>query len=307
MVPTRDGSFRLFQFSGIDVYLHWSWFVVGAYEINTRSAEYSSLTWNIAEYLSLFLIVLMHEFGHSLACRQVGGQASQIVLWPLGGVAFVSPPMRPGATLWSIAAGPLVNVALTPMLLGLYWAMGSFGWDQAHPDTYSLLSAVLFINTALLIFNMLPIYPLDGGQILRSLLWFVLGRNKSLLIATMIGLVGGAGLLTFAAVTGSIWIVVMAAFLLWQCWSAFQQARFLSGQDSAPLRSGFACPICRAAPPIGEFWACSQCRRPFDTFATGATCPSCSTSFPKTACVKCRAQSPMAEWAATERSESTET
>ena len=57
-----------------------------------------------------------HEFGHALACRQVGGSANQIILWPLGGVAYVNPPQRPGATLWSIAAGPLVNVALLPVL-----------------------------------------------------------------------------------------------------------------------------------------------------------------------------------------------
>jgi Zn-dependent protease len=69
------------------------------------------------EYLALFSIVLMHEFGHALACRQVGGTADQILLWPFGGVAYVNPPQRPGAMLWSIAAGPLVNVALFPLLL----------------------------------------------------------------------------------------------------------------------------------------------------------------------------------------------
>ena len=114
MTPTRQGSIKLFRFVGIDVFLHWSWFFVAAYEIQSRNARYSSITWNILEYLALFLIVMTHEFGHSLACRQVGGRANRIVLWPLGGVAYVDPPARPGATLWSIAAGPLVNVALAP-------------------------------------------------------------------------------------------------------------------------------------------------------------------------------------------------
>ena len=120
MLPTRQGSFRLFRFAGVDVFLHWSWFLVAVYGINARGHEYASYSWNIVEYLALFLIVLMHEFGHALACRQVGGQANQIVLWPLGGVAYVAPPPRPGATLWSIAAGPLVNVALAPVLTGLW-------------------------------------------------------------------------------------------------------------------------------------------------------------------------------------------
>ena len=105
MTPTHQGSFRLFRVAGIDVFLHWSWFIVAMYEISTRMAHYTSPFWNVAEYLTLFLIVLLHEFGHALACRQVGGTADTIVLLPLGGVAYVNPPQRPGATLWAIAEG----------------------------------------------------------------------------------------------------------------------------------------------------------------------------------------------------------
>ncbi len=167
MPSLRNGSVRLFRFAGIDLFLHWSWFLVAAYEINGRSRTYSSLTWNVLEYVALFLIVMLHEFGHALACRQVGGNANRIVLWPLGGVAYVDPPPRPGATLWSIAAGPLVNVALVPILTGLGFLSRNMGWSAAMPNAHALLRAVWFINLSLLIFNMLPIYPLDGGQILR--------------------------------------------------------------------------------------------------------------------------------------------
>src|SRR3981081_2941394 len=157
MPSSRQGSIRLFRFSGIDVFLHWSWFLVAAFEIQSRKGHYSSLTWNVAEYLALFLIVTLHEFGHALACRQVGGKANRIVLWPLGGVAYVNPPPRPGATLWSIAAGPLVNVVLVPVLSLLGIVSRSLGWAAAMPDFQALLRAVWFINFALLIFNMLPI------------------------------------------------------------------------------------------------------------------------------------------------------
>src|SRR6267143_2760600 len=128
MPSARQGSIRLFRFAGIDLFLHWSWFLVAAYEIQVRAGSYSSITWNVLEYLALFLIVMLHEFGHALACRQVGGRANQIVLWPLGGVAYVDPPPRPGATLWSIAAGPLVNVALLPVFAVLWIMSGSLGW-----------------------------------------------------------------------------------------------------------------------------------------------------------------------------------
>ena len=128
-----QGSIRLFRFAGINVFLHWSWFLVAAFEISTRTRSYSSVTWNVLEYLALFLIVLMHEYGHALACRQVGGTSDQIVLWPLGGVAYVDPPPRPGATLWSIAAGPLVNVALIPVLWGMGMTSRSLGWNIEMP------------------------------------------------------------------------------------------------------------------------------------------------------------------------------
>src|SRR6058998_3407111 len=187
MTSIRQGSIHLFRIAGVDVFLHWSWFLVAAFEISGRTRTYSSLSWNILEYLALFSIVLLHEYGHALACRQVGGTANQIVLWPLGGVAYVNPPPRPGATLWSIAAGPLVNVALLPVLIVLVRLSRSSGWALAAPDAYGLLRALLFIDVGLLIFNMLPVYPLDGGLILRSLLWFVLGRARSLMVAVSIG------------------------------------------------------------------------------------------------------------------------
>ena len=111
----QGGTFRLFRFAGITVFLHFSWFIMAAYQLTERSHNYSSPIWAVYEYLALFGIVLLHEFGHALACRQTGGEADRIVLWPLGGIAFVNPPPRPGAVLWSIAAGPLVNVALIPI------------------------------------------------------------------------------------------------------------------------------------------------------------------------------------------------
>src|SRR5438093_6195816 len=239
MTPTRKGSFHLFRFAGIDLYLHWSWFVVATYEISNRAGTYSSITWNILEYLALFLIVMLHEFGHALACRQVGGQANQIVLWPLGGVAYVAPPPRPGATLWSIAAGPLVNVALLPLLTIFRVLSKSLDWAETMPNAYGLLRAVWFINLVLLIFNLLPIYPLDGGQILRSLLWFALGRARSLMVATMVGFVGVAVLIVAAFWMRSIWFGVLSVFILLNCWRGLVQARHLARGARAPRHDGF--------------------------------------------------------------------
>ncbi|MDB6058295.1 MAG: hypothetical protein JWO95_2139, partial [Verrucomicrobiales bacterium] len=110
MAPTKSGSVRFFKLLGITVFIHWSWFVIAVVDMQDNTGRYTAWQWKVWEYLVLFGLVTVHEFGHVLACRSVGGKADTIVLWPLGGVAYVDPPQRPGATLWSIAAGPLVNV-----------------------------------------------------------------------------------------------------------------------------------------------------------------------------------------------------
>lgn len=81
------------------------------------------------------------------------------------------------------------------------------------------------VNVVLLIFNMLPVYPLDGGQTLRSLLWFKLGPIRSLFYASAVGLVGCAGLLVYALVNQSIWATILVLLIGSYCWRAFKAAR----------------------------------------------------------------------------------
>ena len=296
MTPTEQGSIRLFRFAGIDAYLHWSWFLVAVFEVTQRKRNYSSLWWNAAEYLALFGIVLLHEFGHALACRQVGGQANRIVLWPLGGVAYVQPPQRPGATLWSIVAGPLVNVVLVPILGFLWWGCAAAGWAETQPNAYLLMKSVCLLNVALLVFNLLPVYPLDGGQILRSLLWFMVGRARSLLVTSIVGFAGVAVLIGVAIWMQSVLFGVMCAFILMNCWGGLQQARMLARAAKLPRHPGFACPDCQSAPPVGAFWLCGKCRTRFDTFLTGAVCPQCGTQFSVTSCLDCGVPHPLSAW-----------
>ncbi len=291
-----NGSIRLFRFSGIDVFLHWSWFLVAVIEIRGGLGGYSSVTWNILEYLALFVIVTLHEFGHALACRQVGGRANRIVLWPLGGVAYVDPPQRPGATLWSIAAGPLVNVALLPILGLLFFMSRSAGLAYAMPDVYVLSRNVFGIDLGLLVFNILPIYPLDGGQILRSLLWFILGRARSLMVATVLGFVGVAAFIGLALYKADVWLGAIAVFMLMNCWSGLQHARALLRMAKLPRRDGFVCPSCHTAPPVGEFWKCGNCGQPFDAFQAWGTCPRCSAQFGTLRCLDCGQPHTVSEW-----------
>jgi Zn-dependent protease len=296
------GALRLFRLFGIDVYLHWSWVLLLLYELQARRDHYQSQAWNVLELVTVFVIVLIHEFGHATACLSTGGIANRILLWPFGGIAFVQPPMRPGAQLWTTVAGPLVNVVLIPVTYAIrHFARTTSGLS---PDASLFFEELPYINWLLLIFNLIPIYPLDGGQILRDLLWFVVGPIQSLRAAAIVGLVGIAGvvglLLTFSR--GNYYMFFIAFLGVMQCLRALQIAKtleqnpeLLDPQRGPVRRPQLRCPACGQAAPIGNFWRCT-CGEPFDTFATGGLCPRCGTQHYVTACPDCRQPSPLAAW-----------
>ena len=227
----------------------------------TRSAWRTTTAhgWYALEYLALFGFVLLHEFGHVLACRSVGGSANRIILWPLGGVAFVDPPPRPGALLWSIAAGPLVNLLLRRPPSGSGSLVVRPAGRRRRRTFTGSPPVIAWINGYLLLFNLLPVYPLDGGKILQALLWFVMGRARSLLVATAIGLLTALGLLLLAiSRCGSLVWGIMAGLGLLFCLLGLQGAR---GVD--PHAGGAAADRRRPVPPVGllpprgNFWACT--------------------------------------------------
>lgn len=286
------GGLRLFRAFGVTVYLHWSWFIVAVILVQEGRVIFGSLAWAAAAYLLLFAIVLLHEFGHALACRSVGGEADRIVLWPLGGAAFVNPPPRAGALLWSIAAGPLVNVVILvisiPLLLvfrGDHTGLGEF-----------IVRGLFAQNLGLLIFNLLPIYPLDGGQIVRALLWFVIGRANSLAVSAWFGLVVATVGCVAALWSGSWWLALIAIFAATQSFMGISRSKQLRTVATAPRYMGVACPECHTAPPALPLWRCDGCGQLFDAFETGAMCPRCQRRHALTACPECGKRSPLKRW-----------
>lgn len=296
MNPPLTGSLRIFGFAGVSVYVHWSWLVVGLLELQYRTNQYDHYAWNVAEYLALFGIVLLHEFGHALACRQVGGQADAVVLWPLGGFTLAVPPPRPAPSLWTFAAGPLVNLLLVPVTIGLYIATRGDGVHEFDRGLGQFLITVALLNFALLILNLLPIYPLDGGQILHALLWFIIGRSLSLRIVSIIGLIGAAGFICFALYRWDFWIGLIAVFAAFRCWSGLQQAKLFAHLETAPRHRDAACPSCNTHPLLGAYWQCDRCGARFDTFLTHAECGSCGKHFPTTKCPECAKAHPIWAW-----------
>ncbi|MDZ4782689.1 MAG: site-2 protease family protein [Planctomycetia bacterium] len=289
----QGGAFRIFRVAGINVFLHWTWLLVAAYSIQTRVNANRPPVWAVAEYLALFGIVLLHEFGHAFACRSVGGKAERIMLWPLGGIAFVEPPPRAGAVLWSIAAGPLVNVVLAPLLFGASMAAKVAGEAIVGAGAAECISTIAWINLGLLIFNLLPFYPLDGGQIFQSLLWFAVGRGRSLQIAGGVGALAGAAMIVIALLFGDMFLAVIAGFLMLQAWNGVRTGTMLRKLEALPRREGVHCPSCGERPVLGKVWPCERCQRPIDIFENDGVCGHCGHPAEKAICTQCGRTSPL--------------
>ena len=181
---------------------------------------------------ALFLVVLLHEFGHCIACRMVGGTANEILLWPLGGLATCNPPERPKAHFWTAVGGPLVNVAIIAVLTPLLGFSGGDWWGYAIPDPRDLGGAIqsadfgedlagwgrmfLFFTNAiawfLLLFNLLPMFPLDGGRILQAVLWKRMGYTPSMRLACRAGIIGAVIVGVTALVAESTMLLGIAIF-----------------------------------------------------------------------------------------------
>ena len=163
-----------------------------------------------------------------------------------------------GAILWSIAAGPLVNVVLVPILSGLLLLSGHLNWADSLPNASALIYSVWLINIVLLVFNMMPVYPLDGGQILRAILWFWLGRARSLKVAVIIGFIGTASLavLVFVLYAGHLedmgLALVMVFFIpVHAVIKAGGKCRPSPKWKKMPRHPGFACPLLQNAAAAG--------------------------------------------------------
>lgn len=227
-----SGSVRIGRLFGIDIRIHVLFLIWMGYNLIQAGSDWR---FELARVAMVFGIVLVHEFGHCFGARAVGGDARNILLWPLGGIAYASAPMRPWPQFVTLAAGPIVH----PIFCGISAAVlisttGNPGVVSLNPFNFRGLGALdaewqLYVwmffqtNIILLYFNLLPIFPSDGGQLFRTALWPALGLHRATMIATQVGL-GGAILL---AGLGLMWrsgllvtIAVMDGLICWQHYHA---------------------------------------------------------------------------------------
>ena len=176
----------------------------------------------------LFCIVLLHEFGHCFAARRVGGEADEIIMHPLGGLAMARSPHRPLPTFITVAGGPAVNVVIC-LLCGviLFLLIGWVPWNPARFKPVVTFSGwldvawytgwVYQVSYWLLMFNLLPIYPLDGGQMLQAILWPKFGYYKSMNFSCITGMAGAVVGGMIALATGNLGLAILAIFGFTTC------------------------------------------------------------------------------------------
>jgi stage IV sporulation protein FB len=211
-------SFRIARIWGIEVRVHvtflllLAFFAFGAYQ---RDGSQAALM-TTAFILLLFLCVLLHEFGHALAAARYGIKTPDIMLLPIGGVARLQRmPDHPGQELVVAIAGPLVNVVIAA---GLY--LGGLarwgGWqnvaDLDNPAA-DLLGNLMRINVALVLFNLIPAFPMDGGRVLRALLAMRMNYARATRVAATVGQVLAFGFALWGIAVGNILLVLVAVFV----------------------------------------------------------------------------------------------
>lgn len=222
------------RYFGIPVRLHLTFLFYAYY----RATSFDSLPWGLAFVAGLYVCILLHEFGHALVARWCDGDVDHILLWPLGGLAVCRCAWHPTAHLLTAVAGPLVTLVLWLLFWGLS-ALLAPRLDQLGAvgvNIFVFVRAMKSLNLWMLIFNMIPAFPMDGGRVLRDTLWHWLSAETATRIAVGVSrLIAVAGI-GYAIISGQYMLIVLAVFILLQA----QQEQVVVGAELRQAQYGFS-------------------------------------------------------------------
>lgn len=237
-----NGSFRLGSYAGIPIKVHWSFgliFLLVAYISYQEQLDIFQSIGLVVYILVLFVIVVMHEYGHALTAKYYNIKTKDIILSPIGGLARMkSFPSSPKKELFIAVAGPLVNLIIAIIICLILLLQKHPLIPEAHPyelftSPNGFLQMLLWMNIVLFVFNLIPAFPMDGGRILRALLSFKLNRNLSTKIASYIGQIFAIAFVIFGIFTNHFVLIFIGGFIFLQ---ALQERRQVALQDK--LSSG---------------------------------------------------------------------
>jgi stage IV sporulation protein FB len=253
-------SFFMFRVAGIDVRIHLFTVVyLLLLPLSALSPNSGGIQFIFSLLIALFVVVLLHEFGHCIACRLVRGEADRIVLLPFGGLALCQPPHTWKANLITTIGGPAVNVLLIPLTAGLMWLAGlgsHIVFNPLHPYApftdgsvhFGGVPGVLlrsgawwlhYTNVVVLGFNLLlAMYPFDAGRIVHALMWKRMGYRNASEVSANIGLVGAVLMGALGLVFNKILFICIALFGGTTCWIERKRARGESDLAMGSLATG---------------------------------------------------------------------
>jgi Zn-dependent protease/predicted transcriptional regulator len=185
-------SWKLGEYRGIGVYMHATFLILIAFIVLSHWSAGHSLgktLEGVGFILALFACVVLHEFGHALTAARYGIKTRDITLLPIGGVARLERmPEQPLQEMWVALAGPAVNVVIAAALFAWLQLAAAFTpLEQLSLTSGPFLERLLWLNVSLVVFNMLPAFPMDGGRVLRALLATRLDYARATQIAASIG------------------------------------------------------------------------------------------------------------------------
>ena len=228
------GSFKIGRAFGIDLKVHWTFFLLLAFFAFAGYQGSGSLTNALITtvvILALFLCVVLHELGHSLVAQRLGIEIKDITLLPIGGVArLTSLPERPMDEVKIAVAGPLVNVVLAPIFFAIGIVLGASPLEPANiiqgGNSVGQIFAYLgLINVALVLFNLIPAFPMDGGRVLRGLLASRLGAVRATDISSAVGQVFAIGFFLIGLLSGNFLLALVAVFIFFGASGEAQMVR----------------------------------------------------------------------------------
>lgn len=195
------GSWRIARILGIDLSIHWTFWLLPIWVVWTWDPSSMLPLWmHLLLVAMLFVCVVLHEFGHALTARNFGIGTRSITLSPLGGIAQLERMSnKPWEEFWIAIAGPAVNVVIALVLGAGIFAGYAVYAPIAESLVWQFLLYLMAMNIGLVVFNLIPAFPMDGGRVLRAILAGSLGMLEGTRIAVYVGttlavLMGFAGL-----------------------------------------------------------------------------------------------------------------
>ena len=226
-------QWKLGRFAGIDVYVHATFLLlIGwvGYSHWLEHQKWSEVFNGILFILALFLCVVLHEYGHALTARKYGIKTRDITLYPIGGVARLERmPEKPIEELWVALMGPAVNVVIAVGLFAyLFFTRSLVPLNELTVASGSFAERLMTVNISLVLFNLIPAFPMDGGRVLRAILALRMEYVRATQIAANIGQ-GMAFLLGFIGLFSNPFLLFIA-FFVWI--GASQEASMVQVKNS---------------------------------------------------------------------------